>query len=137
MALMAFAAMSVQESLVNPALMLMGLFTGFFNVGALSMMMDMTIEGATGLFMGLWGMAQAFGNGLASFGGGALHTGLIETGLLAPSSAYLAIFGLEAVGMVAAAGIMWRISVTQFRKQHETSLTTLDAVRAMEAGALA
>ena len=88
MTLLALAALLRQTGFVAPALVLMGLFTGFFNVGALSMMMDMTIEGATGLFMGLWGVAQAFGTGLASIGGGALHTGLIETGLLMLSQMY-------------------------------------------------
>lgn len=137
MSTLATAALTSQVALVTPSLFLMGLFTGFFNVGSLSMMMDMTVEGATGLYMGLWGMAQAFGNGLASFGGGALHTGLIETGLLNANSAYFTIFGLEAVGMAAAAFIIWRISVTRFHSLHEARLTSEDALRAMEAGAVA
>ena len=123
--------------MVAPALVVMGLFTGFFNVGALAMMMDMTIDGATGLFMGLWGMAQAFGNGLASFSGGALHTGLIETGFLSPNVAYTFIFGLEAVGMLLAAVVLWRISVTHFQEVHAANLTQPDTLLAMEAGAIA
>ena len=134
MAALAVAALMQTESMVTPALFGMGFFTGFFNVGALSMMMDMTIEGATGLYMGLWGMAQAFGNGTASFGGGLLHTMLIESGLLTPAAAYFGIFGLEALGMVTAAAIMWRLSVKGFRQQHEATLNRADALRAMEAG---
>jgi MFS transporter, BCD family, chlorophyll transporter len=122
---------------VLPSLVLMGLFTGFFNVGALSMMMDMTVAGATGLYMGLWGVAQAFGNGAASMGSGALHTGLIETGLLTPAVAYFSIFAVEAVGMAVAAVLVWRLSVTRFRTEHEASLTHADALLAMEAGAVA
>ncbi len=135
MALLALAALLQQENIVSPALVMMGLFTGIFNVGALSMMMDMTIEGATGLFMGLWGMAQAFGNGLASFGGGALHTGLIETGFLSPNIAYFVIFGIEAAGMGLAAIVLWRISTSQFQDAHLTKITHSDTLRAMEAGA--
>ena len=101
------------------------------------MMMDMTVEGATGLFMGLWGMAQAFGNGVASFSGGALHTGLIESGLLGPNVAYGLIYGIEAVGMVVAAVVMWRISVNNFRESHAAAMSASDALRAMEAGAIA
>ncbi|MCA9973415.1 MAG: BCD family MFS transporter [Anaerolineales bacterium] len=134
---LASAALTAQQALVMPSLVIMGIFTGFFNVGSLSMMMDMTVEGATGLYMGLWGMAQAFGNGLASAGSGALHTGLIETGILTPGMAYFCIFGLEAVGMTAAALIVWRLSVTRFRTLHEARLTQADALRAMEAGAAA
>ncbi|MEM7799442.1 MAG: BCD family MFS transporter [Chloroflexota bacterium] len=134
MMMLAGSALVYRESLVVPALVVMGFFTGFFNVGALSMMMDMTIDGATGLFMGMWGMAQAFGNGSASFGGGALHTILIESGLAAPNTAYFGIFSLEALGMLTAAFIMWRLSVTQFRSQHAAGLSKADALRAMEVG---
>ncbi len=134
---LAFAALTEQAVYIKPALIVMGLFTGLFNVGALSMMMDMTIEGATGLYMGLWGMAQAFGNGAASFGGGALHTGFIETGFLTPNAAYFAIFGIEAIGMIAAAAIMWHLSVTRFRDIHAEGLKNVDTIRAMEIGAVA
>lgn len=137
MLFLATAALNQQLALVRPALVMMGLFTGFFNVGALSMMMDMTIEGATGLYMGMWGMAQAFGNGAASFSSGLLHTSLIETGLLSPGMAYFSIFTLEAFGMVAAAAILWRLSVTRFHAMHTATLTGADAIRAMEAGAVA
>lgn len=137
MGILAVAALTRNAEMVKPSLMFMGLFTGFFNVGALSMMMDMTIEGATGLYMGLWGMAQAFGNGIASIGGGALHTGLIETGLLMPSTAYFVIFGIEAFGMAAAGFILWNLSVDRFHNLHEATLRHDDALLAMEAGAVA
>ncbi|NJN95038.1 MAG: BCD family MFS transporter [Anaerolineales bacterium] len=136
MLFLALAALTRQQSLVSPALVMMGLFTGVFNVGALSLMMDMTIEGATGLFMGLWGVAQAFGTGIAAFGGGALHTGLIETGFLSPNLAYCLIFGVEAIGMLLATLLLWRISIARFQEVH-THLTQADTLRAMEAGAVA
>jgi MFS transporter, BCD family, chlorophyll transporter len=133
MALLATAALSQQFVLVSPALLVMGLFTGFFNVGALAMMMDMTIEGATGLYMGLWGVAQAYGTGLSSLAAGALHTGLIETGWLTPQLAYGAIFTCEAVGMVIAAAILRHLSVQQFQAQHQANLTRHDLTRTLEA----
>jgi BCD family chlorophyll transporter-like MFS transporter len=135
MVALALSALWGQQAGVHPSLMLMGFFTGIFNVGALAMMMDMTVEGAIGLYMGLWGMAQAFGNGLASFAGGALHTAFIETGLLAPNAAYFIIFGIEAVGMLTAAYIMWHLSITRFQREHQSSLTRADALRALEVGA--
>ena len=136
MSILAMAAVLRIEMMVNPALMLMGLFTGFFNVGALSMMMEMTVEGATGLFMGLWGMAQAFGNGMSGITSGFLHTTLIETGLLSPNVAYFGIFGLEALGMFIAAAIMLRLSVTQFHSIHSARFSHNDALLAMEAEAI-
>lgn len=136
MGLLAFAALSYQQALLMPSLLFMGFFTGFFNVGALSMMMDMTVAGATGLYMGLWGVAQAFGNGLASFGGGVLHTGLIETGLMSANAAYFTIFSLEAIGMIAAAAILWTLSVERFHNLREDRLTQGDTLQALEAGAV-
>lgn len=134
MALLAFASLSETQALLTPALFGMGFATGFFNVGALSMMMDMTIEGATGLYMGIWGMAQAFGNGAASFGGGILHTSLIETGFLSPATAYFAIFTVEAIGMSIAAYILVSLSVERFHNLHDARLKHNDAILAMEAG---
>lgn len=137
MMVLASAAITGTATMVKPALMGMGFFTGFFNVGALAMMMDMTVDGATGLYMGLWGMAQAFGMGAASIGSGVLHTGLIETGLLGPNGAYFFIFGLEALGMAGAAIILYSISVKRFHGIHQERLTSEDALRALEVGAVA
>lgn len=132
---LATAALFEIEALVTPALTFMGFFTGFFNVGALSMMMDMTVPGATGLFMGLWGMAQAFGNGLASFSGGALHTAFIESQLMVPQAAYFTIFSIEAVGMIVASVLVWRLSVDRFHTLHNATLKRDDMQRAMEVSA--
>ncbi|MGJ3239684.1 MAG: BCD family MFS transporter [Anaerolineae bacterium] len=133
------AALTETVAWVKPSLMFMGFFTGFFNVGALSMMMDMTVEGATGLYMGLWGMAQAFGNGASSFAGGALHTAFIGTGFLTPESAYFMIFGIEAIGMVAAGILVYNLSVSRFQNlveqgqtRRKKGLSLDDAVLAME-----
>ncbi|MEL7432399.1 MAG: BCD family MFS transporter [Chloroflexota bacterium] len=139
-AALAYAAFTLQENLITPSLTFMGFFTGFFNVGALSMMMDMTVEGATGLYMGLWGMAQAFGNGMSSVAGGGLHTLLIGSGFLAPELAYTFIFGLEALGMTIAAVVLVNISVSRFKainegaEQDRLNLRAADALTAMEAG---
>lgn len=134
---LATASLLEIEAAILPVLMAVGFFTGFFNVGALSMMMDMTVEGATGLFMGLWGMAQAFGNAFASVGGTGLHTLLIETGFLTPNAAYFTIYGIEALGMFTAAVILWNLSVNRFHKLHEATLTRKDTIGAMEAGVAA
>ncbi len=133
MAGLALCSLTEQTDVLMPALFTMGLFTGFFNVGALAMMMDMTVEGATGLYMGMWGVAQAFGTGLSSIGSGALHTGLIESHLLHPASAYGLIFGVEALAMVGAALILARLSTEQFRKAHKDRLSRADLMRGMEA----
>jgi BCD family chlorophyll transporter-like MFS transporter len=94
----------------------MGLCAGIFNVGALALMMDMTVKGATGLYMGLWGVAQAIGMGMSSVAAGSLHTGLIGTGLLVPETAYWAIFCAEATLLLSAAYALSRVSTTEFHR---------------------
>jgi BCD family chlorophyll transporter-like MFS transporter len=126
------AAFTGTKELLMPALLTMGLFTGFYNVGALSLMMDMTVEGSTGLYMGMWGMAQAFGMGLSSILSGSLKSGLIETGFLSPAMGYSAIFGLEVVLMVMGAAMLRHVSIPEFR-----ALSVKDLSLAMENGATA
>lgn len=130
--LLTIAAFTGTKELLMPALLTMGLFTGFYNVGALSLMMDMTVEGSTGLYMGMWGMAQAFGMGLSSILSGSLKSGLIETGLLSPAMGYSAIFGLEVVLMVMGAAMLRHVSIPEFR-----ALSVKDLSLAMENGATA
>lgn len=130
--LLTLTALTEQRGMLNPALLIMGLSTGMFNVGALSMMMDMTVEGSTGLYMGLWGMAQAFGNGAASVMSGTLKTALIESGILSNQIGYTAIFGLETVIMLVSIAILRTVSVEAFH-----GVSREDLARAMEASATA
>lgn len=115
LAVVSIASITHQPDLMNPALLIMGLGVGFFNVGALSMMMEMTIEGQTGLYMGIWGMAQGLGNGFANIFSGGLVTGLIQTKLLEPALGYSLIFGFEALVMVMAIVVLRGISVQEFK----------------------
>jgi BCD family chlorophyll transporter-like MFS transporter len=130
--LLTLCALTQQQALLHPSLLVMGLCTGMFNVGALSMMMDMTVPGATGLYMGLWGIAQAFGTGVASIISGSLKSALIETGLLSAQFGYTAIFGLETLVMVVGIAVLRVVSVEAFH-----GLTREDVTRVMEATATA
>ena len=115
LAIIAVAGLTHQGMLINPALLLLGLGIGSFNIGALSMMMEMTIEGQAGLFMGIWGMAQGLGNGVANILSGALLTLFVESGLLSATVGYSLIFGAEALIMVVAIGILRSVSVQEFK----------------------
>lgn len=102
------------QTVVKPTLFGMGLFIGLFNVGALALMMEMTVAHATGLYMGLWGTAQAMGMGMSSVASGALHTILIDAEILSPQVAYFGIFVLEAAGLLLAGYILYRLSASRF-----------------------
>jgi BCD family chlorophyll transporter-like MFS transporter len=112
--LLSLSSLLVYPPILKPTLFVMGMFIGMFNVGALALIMEMTVANATGLYMGLWGTAQAFGMGSSSFASGALHTIFIESGVFAPKYAYFGIFMLEAVGLIVAGYILYRISISQF-----------------------
>lgn len=101
--------------LVKPTLMGVGLFIGIFNVGALALMMEMTIAGATGMYMGLWGTAQGLAMGTSSFASGALHTSLIGSGAMSPEHAYFGIFVFEGLGLLLAGYIIYKVSVSKFQ----------------------
>ncbi len=130
--LLTICAFTGQRSLLTPAILLMGFATGLYNIGALSMMMSMTVEGATGLYMGMWGMAQAFGTGGASMLGGALKSALIETHLLSPNMGYATIFGIETVLMIVGIAVLRGVNIDEFK-----GITRDDLVRSMEVGAAA
>jgi BCD family chlorophyll transporter-like MFS transporter len=125
LALIAAASLIHQVALINPGLLLMGLAIGFFNVGSLSMMMEMTIEGQAGLYMGIWGMAQGLGNGSANVLSGALLSMLVESGLLNESLGYGLIFGFEALLMVTAVVLLRGISVQEFKGLTREDISTV------------
>lgn len=127
-------------SLLIPTLMLVGFCAGIFNVGALALMMDMTTDGATGMYMGLWGTAQAMGMGLSAACAGALHTALIGSGLLPASTAYWIIFSAEALLIVSAAYLLMQVNSEQFHVQAAVPLASTEtetAIRKPRAPAMA
>jgi BCD family chlorophyll transporter-like MFS transporter len=133
LALLTACALTDNRALLNPAILMMGLATGMYNVGALSLMMEMTVEGATGLYMGLWAVAQAFGTATASITSGAMHTALIESGALTFGAGYGLIFGLETLLMVGGVMLLRGVDVAAFHR----GVTRADLARAMEATATA
>jgi len=132
MTCLALTSIIGERGWVLPSLMAIGLFTGVFNVGALSLMMEMTVPEATGLYMGLWGTSQTMAQGAASVGSGALHSALIGSGLIAPATAYGVIFGMEAAGLVVAAALVLKVSSRRFQQTRMTPLSRTDLTRAMD-----
>lgn len=113
--LLAVSAVAHVLPIMYAGIAVLGLGMGVFNVGALSMMMDMTVPGETGSLMGAWGMAQALSNGFAQFAGGALRdVGIQLSG--SHAAAYSVIFVLAVAMCAIAMNLMARVNVEQFRK---------------------
>ena len=97
-------------------LTLLGFGTGVSTVANLSLMFDLTVEGKVGLYVGAWG----FSNGLSRLVG-ILLAGVVADGLTQATgqamTGYLAVFGIEALMLAAAALMLSRIDVHAFRQQ--------------------
>lgn len=135
MSSLAMTSVMGERQWVLPSLIAIGFFTGVFNVGALSLMMEMTVPEATGLYMGLWGTSQTMAQGAASVGSGFLHSALIDSGVMEPAGAYGLIFGSEAVGLLIAAVLVLKVSSRRFQQTRMTPLSHADLTRAMGASA--
>ena len=123
MATLAWAAFTANSSLVIGALVGFGFFNGFFLVGSLTAMMDMTTTEDRGAYMGLWGLGIALANGVASIIGGAMVSLIIETGMLTARQGYGFIFLLEACLVLYALTFIRRVDTSHFRRIDRGSMT--------------
>jgi len=109
------------ETLLWVGMVVLGAGMGVFNIGALSMMMDMTIPGETGSLMGAWGMAQALALGWGQFVGGAMRDAGIH--LIGNASvSYSLIFFLSVTMCLISISLMARVDVQRFRSMTREQL---------------
>jgi BCD family chlorophyll transporter-like MFS transporter len=109
----------VAAGLIGPAwplqatVFVLGVSNGAFSIAAIGAMMALASQGAPGqegVRMGLWGAAQALAFGL----GGVLGAGASDLSrqfIAAPGPAYAAVFALEGLLFIVAAGLAWRVAV--------------------------
>lgn len=115
-ALLAYTSLTASVPMAAPAITLMGLGMGLFNVGGLALMMGMSTPSHTGLYMGAWTLAQAIGNGAASVGGGWLFDlARVQSG--SDAIGYSAVFVVEAIGLLAAIALLSRVHPSAFRRE--------------------
>lgn len=120
-ALLAASALLQLQPVLYAGLVALGTGMGVFNIGALSMMMDMTVPGEAGSLMGAWGMAQATATGFAQFSAGVLRDAGLSIFGSAPT-AYSLIFGISVVLCVVAINLMAKVNVEKFRKMTREQL---------------
>ena len=120
---LAWGALVAGSSIVFAALVAFGFFNGFFLVGSLTAMMDMTTEEDRGSYMGLWGLSVALANGFASITGGALVSGFIESGLLPASVGYGGIFLLQATLMLCSLYFIRKVDTRHFHRLTRGGMT--------------
>jgi BCD family chlorophyll transporter-like MFS transporter len=109
---------------------LLGIGTGLATVANLSLMFDLTVPGMVGLYIGAWGFSNALSRLTGSILGGVVRDVVTQTTGVALSG-YLVVFSIEALMLVIAAIMLYRIDVKAFQKQtHEPSFAEKVALAA-------
>lgn len=104
---------------------LLGLATGLSTVSNLSLMLDMTIAGKVGLFMGVWGMASAVARLAGNMISGVVRdtvTGMLEDAVLG----YSVVFGIEVVLLVVSLIILRSVDVSLFHHRAERQVSLIE-----------
>lgn len=118
------------EYLFYVGITLLGFGTGISTIANLSLMFDLTVPEKVGLYIGAWG----FSNGLSRL------VGLLMAGVIADFATkitgdslngYLVVFSIEALMLLVAAIMLYRIDVEAFQKKaHEPSFVEKAALAA-------
>lgn len=118
------SGMILSKSLFYGGVVLLGLATGVASVSNLSLMLDMTVEGRVGMFMGAWGMADSFARLTGSVMSGAVRD-VVSQMVANPVSGYLVVFAIQAGMLVISLLLLRRIDVGLFR-QEASSLSVVE-----------
>jgi BCD family chlorophyll transporter-like MFS transporter len=126
---LAWTALSFRPSSLPLWILLLGVGAGWFTVGGIALMMDMTPASQTGLFIGAWTLVQALARGPASFAGGALQSLFLSIGS-SPAQAYAYVFVVEAAGLAISLLLLRRVDVEEFQSEAiEISYATAEALQ--------
>ena len=95
---------------------LLGIGTGLSTVANLSLMFDLTVPGMVGLYIGAWGFSNALSRLVGSILGGVVRD-VVTQASGQPLSGYLVVFSIEALMLLIAAIMLYRIDVNAFKKK--------------------
>ncbi len=107
-----------QSSVFYAGLVFLGLGTGISTVSNLSLMLDMTIDGQVGLFIGAWGMANAISRLIGSILGGAVRD-VVRQVTNDSILGYMVVFGLMGAMVLITLIMLRQIDVNAFRQRAE------------------
>jgi len=122
-ALLGFVVIVISGILINKnvfytGVTLLGLGTGLSTVANLSLMFDLTVPKHVGLYIGAWGFSNALSRLTGSVLGGIVRDVLTQATGVALSG-YLVVFSIEALMLLIAAFMLYRIDVNAFKRRVE------------------
>ena len=115
--LIVLSGLMLNQSVFYAGVVFLGIGTGISTVTNLSLMLDMTVAGQVGLFIGVWGMANAISRLIGSVIGGVgrdLLTRITGDALIG----YEVVFGMMGVFMLISLGMLARVDVQAFRRDN-------------------
>jgi len=124
------SGLMINKHIFYTGVTLLGIGTGLSTVANLSLMFDLTVPGMIGLYIGAWGFSNALSRLTGSILGGVVRDVVTQmTGVAL--SGYLVVFSIEALMLVLAAIMLYRIDVKAFQnKIHEPSFVEKVAIAA-------
>ena len=112
--------------LVTPALILLGIGLGIWNVGTLGLMMNMTPVNRAGTFLGFWTMIVTIARGVGVASGGIFRDGFLQvTGDV--TLTYGLVFGVGGIGLLLSFWALRQVDVGAFQ-QGQANKQELDVV---------
>jgi BCD family chlorophyll transporter-like MFS transporter len=125
--LIALSGLLQLQALLIPALVVFGFGSGLSTATNLALMLDMTVPGQVGAFIGAWGMADAFARLL-----GTLLSGVVRDGMTALTNSlplgYILVFMMQALALGVSLVLLPRINVARFRTSDTPSATELSSM---------
>lgn len=120
-ALLGFIVIVISGILVNKTVFytgvtLLGIGTGLSTVANLALMFDLTVPGMVGLYIGAWGFSNALSRLTGSVLGGVVRDVVTQATGVALSG-YLVVFSIEALMLLIATVMLYRIDTNAFRRQ--------------------
>lgn len=132
--LIALSGIISSQSVFYLGVVFLGLATGGATVSNLSLMLDMTVVGRVGMFMGAWGMANAMSRLAGSLMSGVVRD-LVNQFAQNPVAGYVLVFIIEALMLIISLILLRRIDVGIFRKRASEDISFVErAALANEAG---
>jgi len=122
-ALLGFIVIVISGILINRTVFytgvtLLGIGTGLSTVANLSLMFDLTVPGMVGLYIGAWGFSNALSRLTGSILGGVVRD-VVTQATGDALRGYLVVFSIEALMLLIATVMLYRININAFRKQIE------------------
>jgi BCD family chlorophyll transporter-like MFS transporter len=112
--LIALSGIVSQKALFIPALVIFGFGSGVSTAANLALMLDMTLVGQVGAFIGAWGMADALARLCGNLLAGAARDS-IQSLTNSVTAGYVTVFLLEALALGASLLLLRRIDVARFQ----------------------